>query len=250
VRLSLSTWPEVEAYLERSKAIILPIGSTEQHGPTGLIGTDAMIAEEIAVRCGAKLGLLVAPTIGIGMAQHHLAFPGSLTLRPETLMAVLGDVFASLSLHGFEQILVMNGHGGNTVPITMAANAFCAERSLAGIGEAPLIDALDWWTLPGVIAYSDRHFGDRDGLHATVAEIAITWAMHPDKADPRILSPQVAPGFVGIGTAEQYRRSYPDGRIGSDPSLASPAHGAALLDTIAAEGCRWIQQRMNCCDDT
>lgn len=206
-----------------------------------------MIAEEIAVRCGAKLGLLVAPTITIGMAQHHLAFPGSLTLRPETLMALLGDVFACLSLHGFEQILVMNGHGGNTAPIRTAADSFYAERSLAAIGEAPLIDTLDWWTLPGVIAYADQHFKDCDGLHATVAEIAITWAMHPEKADPRILSPQVAPGFVGIRTAQQYRRSYPDGRIGSDPSLASHAHGAALLEIVSRESCDWIVTQVTGC---
>jgi creatinine amidohydrolase len=80
VRLQLETWQEVDAYLKRSTAIILPIGSTEQHGPNGLLGTDAICPEAVAQGLGERLEALVAPTISVGMAQHHLGFAGS--IRP------------------------------------------------------------------------------------------------------------------------------------------------------------------------
>src|SRR5258707_6705038 len=103
MQLQLQTWVEVEAYLESSRGIILPIGSTEQHGPIGLIGTDAICAEVIARGVGEAAGALVAPTVAVGMAQHHLGFPGSVTLRPTTLIAMVRDYVQSFARHSFDQ---------------------------------------------------------------------------------------------------------------------------------------------------
>ena len=82
---SISTWPEIEAFLQRSKTVVVPIGSNEQHGPTGLLGTDWLCPEIIAHEAQKSGDILVAPTFNIGMAQHHLDFPGTIALRPSRM---------------------------------------------------------------------------------------------------------------------------------------------------------------------
>ncbi|MBM3480604.1 MAG: creatininase family protein, partial [Alphaproteobacteria bacterium] len=118
--LHLSTWAEIERYLKANRGIVMPIGSTEQHGPNGLIGTDAITAEVVARGIGEATGAVVAPTISVGMAQHHLAFKGSMALRPTTLIAVIRDYVESLAVHGFDRFFFVNGHGGNVATTTAA----------------------------------------------------------------------------------------------------------------------------------
>src|ERR1700722_5061582 len=157
MQLHLSTWPEVEAYLGKSKAILIPIGSTEQHGPNGLLGTDALCPEIIGKRAGDEGGFLVGPTFNVGQAQHHMAFPGTITLRPTTMIAAMLDWAQSLSRHGFERLYWLNGHGGNIQTITAAfseiypAITFSGLADRAGSNHPPLRNMLrNWWELPGV----------------------------------------------------------------------------------------------------
>ena len=79
IRLALRSWPEVDDYLNHCKGVILPLGSTEQHGPTGAIGTDALTAEAVALEVGRRTGVLVTPTQAFGMAEHHLGFAGTMS---------------------------------------------------------------------------------------------------------------------------------------------------------------------------
>ncbi|MDX5331391.1 MAG: creatininase family protein, partial [Caulobacteraceae bacterium] len=131
--LHLSTWSEIESYLKRSRTVVVPIGSNEQHGPTGLLGTDWLCPEIIAHEAQKDDdGLLVAPTFNIGMAQHHLGFPGTISLRPSTFIAAIGDWCRSLAAHGFEKIYFLNGHGGNVATIEAAFSELYAEASFAG----------------------------------------------------------------------------------------------------------------------
>src|SRR5215475_12385511 len=171
--LHLTTWPEVGAYLKTNIGIIIPIGSTEQHGPNGLVGTDAICAEVVARGVGEAAGALVAPTIAIGMAQHHLGFAGSITLRPRTLIAVLQDIVESLVKHGFERFYFINGHGGNIATMAAAFSEIYAARSLAPAGSTPAIKCRlkNWWQNREVAEIVKELYGEAEGSHATPSEV-------------------------------------------------------------------------------
>ncbi len=234
--LHLQTWQAVEAYLKTSRGIIVPIGSTEQHGPNGLIGTDAICAEVVAKGVGEAADALVAPTIGVGMAQHHLAFAGSITLRPTTLIAVVRDTIASLARHGFERFYFVNGHGGNIATVTAAFSEIYAETSLQTAGNrAPVKCKLrNWYEAGAVKALSRELYGSSEGSHATPSEVSLTWYAYPEAAKPMTLDPPVAP-HGGFTDADDYRRNFPDGRIGSNPGLASVEAGRRLYDAAVKE---------------
>jgi creatinine amidohydrolase len=235
MQLQLQTWQEIEAYLQNSRGIILPIGSTEQHGPNGLIGTDAICAEVIARGVGEGTGALVAPTIAIGMAQHHLGFAGSMTLRPSTLIAVLQDMVQSLVKHGFERFYFLNGHGGNISTVAAAFSEIYAARSLATAGNTPAIKCRlkNWWQNQEVHEIAKELYGDAEGSHATPSEVAVTQFAHPDAIKSATLDPAVAPRG-DFADAADYRRKFPDGRIGSNPGLATPEAGRRLYEAAVA----------------
>ena len=231
------TWPEVEERLKRGAGIIVPIGSTEQHGPNGLIGTDALCAEVVARGVGETLDALVAPTISVGMAQHHLGFAGSITLRPSTLIAVVRDTVQSLARHGFDRIYFVNGHGGNIATVSAAFSEIYAARSLDGAGDnaRPLRCKLkNWFDGPAIKALSEELYGDAEGSHATPSEVSLTQYAFPDSIKRAAMAPDIAPKGP-IHDADDYRRRFPDGRIGSNPALASPEAGKRLYDTAVAE---------------
>ncbi len=234
--LHLCTWQEIERYLERSKGVIVPIGSTEQHGPNGLIGTDAICPEVIARGVGDKIGALVAPTLSIGMAQHHLGFPGSVSLRPSTLVAVVRDVVQSLARHGFERCYFLNGHGGNIATVSAAFSEIYAEKSFSGENNRPIVRCKlsSWYMAPNVKELSAKLFGSSEGGHATPSEVSLTYFAYPDAVKSVEMAPKLAPTGP-IYDADDYRSRFPDGRIGSDPSLASVDAGRQLYEAAVED---------------
>ncbi len=235
IRLELRSWPEVDDYLQHCKGVILPIGSTEQHGPTGAIGTDAITAEGVAIEVGRRTGVLVAPIQSYGMAEHHLGFSGTMSLTPSTLLAVLHDLILSLARNGFERIFVINGHGGNSAT---AKAAFAQAYSSAATKRLQVAPSLrcklsNWFMAGSVFREAHRLYGAREGQHATPSEIAVSFFLEPSllsKKKPLPDSHQAGP----IYGPDDFRTRYPDGRMGSDPFLAKPEHGALLLEKAAS----------------
>jgi len=226
--LSTAAWPAVEAYLARSKGIVIPIGSHEQHGPNGLIGTDAICPEVIAQEAAEQAGFMVGPTFNVGQAQHHLGFPGTISLRPSTMIAALQDWIASLTRHGFTRIYFLNGHGGNIATIQAAFSEAYAPYSLRGEPAPFVCVQKNWWELKGVAEACKRFFPVGDGAHATASEVSVTFYRYPEAATAPAMSPTIAPNGP-IRDAADYRLRFPDGRIGSNPLQAKADIGAELV---------------------
>ena len=229
--LHQSSWQEVEDYLKTSSGIIIPIGSTEQHGPNGLLGTDALCPEIIAHEAGKASDLLVAPTFNVGIAQHHMAFSGTITLRPSTMLAALQDWVDSLVRHGFTRLYFLNGHGGNVPTIQAAIAESYSDWSLSGEPCPYRIQTRNWWELPGVMKVCREIFPVGDGSHATASEVAVTYYGYPESVKRVEMSPKIAPEGH-FADAADYRATFPDGRIGSDPAQATPEKGETI--TMAA----------------
>ena len=233
--LHLSTWPEIEAQLARSRTIVIPIGSTEQHGPTGLLGTDWLCSEIIAHRAQSESpGIIVGPTFNVGMAQHHLAFPGTISLRPSTMILALRDWVSSLAMHGFETIYFLNGHGGNIPTIEAAFSEIYAEASYVKRRSGLVLMLRNWWQFPGVDELAHRQFPAGHGSHAEPSEIAITQAAYPSSIKVAPCDPRIAPSGP-IRDAIDFRDRHPDGRMGSDPLQANPGQGEELI-ALASRG--------------
>jgi creatinine amidohydrolase len=226
--LAQASWIEIDAYLTRSRGVVIPIGSTEQHGPNGLLGTDAICPETIAHEAAPEGGFLVTPTFSVGQAQHHMGFAGTITLRPSTMIAALQDWISSLRRHGFEKFYFFNGHGGNIATIQAAFAECYAPWSLKGEPAPFACTLMNWWELPGVSEVCARLFPVGDGSHATASEVSVTYYRYPDARKTVAMSPRIAPTGP-IRDAADYRRRFPDGRIGSDPSQASPQAGGEIV---------------------
>jgi len=109
------SWPEVAAVKDKVKMVLIPVGSIEQHGPNMSFVTDTAVVTEACRRAATRLcpEVLLAPTVPWGISYHHMDFPGTISLHPDTLSRILSDVVKSLQHHGFQNFLLVNGHGGN-----------------------------------------------------------------------------------------------------------------------------------------
>ena len=127
------TWPEVEAALKRTDVAVIPVGSLEQHGPHLPIGTDTIQAVEICKNIAQKADVLIAPIVLAGLSEHHMGFPGTITLSPATFEAVLFETALSLIHHGVRKVAIYNGHGGNSVSVAAVIQRINQETSATAV---------------------------------------------------------------------------------------------------------------------
>jgi creatinine amidohydrolase len=189
---------------------------------------------------GEAVDALVAPTIAVGMAQHHMAFPGTMTLRPSTLIQVIRDCVVSLAAHGFRRFYFVNGHGGNIAIVQSAFGEIYAEASMGrdrnpGDNRGGVQCTLrNWWLRPSVVKLAKDLYGEHEGLHATPSEVSLTQHVYRDHIKRADMQP-APPATLDFADAFDFRRRFPDGRMGSHPALSTPEHGKQFLDAVVAD---------------
>jgi len=233
MRLDEATWLEVDAYLTHSRGILIPVGSTEQHGPMGLIGTDALCAGKIAEGAGERVSAYVAPTLAYTPAAFNMSFAGTISVSENTFELLVSEIVEGLLSQGFDTIYFLNGHGANLAPLKRIAKK-CHSGN---------VHIRSWWDFESVNALRSEYYGDWEGMHATPSEIAITQVTHrivaPGIAQlpPERISSEFIKTHAGDrhGPPDQHRKQFPDGRVGSHSALARVGHGAALLQAAINE---------------
>ena len=140
MRISDMNWMMVEEYLKRDDRCVLPLGSTEQHAYLSL-SVDSILAERIAVEAAEPLGVLVFPVVAYGITPYFRAFPGSITLRVDTYLRVVGDILDAMAEQGFKRILIVNGHGGNAPAQSLVVEWMSAHPEIR-------IKFQNWWNAP------------------------------------------------------------------------------------------------------
>lgn len=219
------TWPEVERSLQSSDAIIVPTGAVEQHGPSCPVGTDAILADYISARVSERTGVIVGPTIPIGDSLYHTAFPGTIALRPSTLMAVTTDYVRSLYRAGFRRFLALGTHWDNHFPVAAALSELADE-----LGEMRFI-VKDFWEFPAVLAIMREEF-DETGGHADAADASLLLKIDASLVREALLTSEFPPVHYQVGRDLIRPLMTQTGVIGSDQRKASIGAGERLVEAI------------------
>jgi len=226
------SWPEIRSEQERGgDTVVLAFGATEQHGPHMPLATDALLGDHLARLVAEQLDAFLAPTVRFGCSEHHLEFPGTISISEQTFHGIVADVVASLARGGFGRVILIPTHGGNFGPLAAAIEA---------IGPDPGIEVRALTDLGALLAIAQ--LGEREydvpmgegGLHAGEWETSMLAAIHPDmirldRREPGYTGdPEQAVGAIfGAGV-----HSVAENGVIGDPARSSAEHGERYWDEV------------------
>jgi creatinine amidohydrolase len=205
MRITDMNWMQVETYLQGDDRCIIPIGSTEQHGYLSL-GVDLILAERVANEAAEPLGIPVFPVMPYGVAPYFADYPGTVSLRVETLLAVVRDVVTSVQRSGFRRILIVNGHGGNQPVAALAGDLMVDFPRLS-------IKFHNWWSAPK--AWAKVQAIDASGSHANWME-NFPWTRLADVAVPQEFKAGFDRDLMRASAPAGVRTILGDGAFGGD----------------------------------
>ncbi len=237
ILLAQRSWPETRTLLETNEVVLLPVGAHEQHGPGIAMATDTISADGLCRRAAALMGAraAVVPAVPFGVSWHHMHFPGTITLTPQTLTALLVEIATSLAQHGFPRVAIVNGHGGNS-----AAMLTAVEQLRQTVPGTRVIGLYGY----GFIGeHADALLPQDAGGHGGGGEAAVVYAEAPDYAKPDAFCaagkrPEIAQfaaqlrAYGGVAGA-YYDEVTTNGAMG-DTRAATPEIGTMILDRAAA----------------
>jgi creatinine amidohydrolase len=223
MRLEDLNWMDVEQYLKTDDRLMVVLGACEEHGYLSLL-TDSKIPVALADTASRTTGVPVAPPLNFGVSPYFAKYPGSISLRVQTLLSVVEDLTRSVYAQGFKRLLFVNGHGGNT-PVTALLHELV--NALPGLQA----DWYAWWLAPSVKAVMAE--AQLEGYHANWEEAFAFCRVAdlPAGAKPPVVAPRA------ILNADETRALYGDGVVGgryqADESVLQQVFSAAVADVVA-----------------
>ncbi|WP_290816459.1 creatininase family protein [Halovivax sp.] len=243
--LADETWPDLEAYVESESLALVPLGSTEQHGPHLPEGTDHLIAEGLAREAADRTGYLCTPTITVGVSAHHRQFHGTMWVDPPAFRAYVESLTRNLTYHGIDRVIYVNAHGGNVGPLREVGKRLHEDRAAY---------AIEWmWdeSIPGLV---DELF-ETPGPHGGPKETAMIMHLAGDLVKEDRLEWARDEGLVewGAGAGREFgARTFfdaidnTDNGVLGDQTDATPAKGAELFEAASEQLvrlCEWLDER-------
>ena len=229
------SWPEVAEIRDDVDVVLIPVGSNEQHGPNLALRMDITGATQFCNRASAMANpkLLVAPSMPWGVSQHHMNFPGTITLSADTFIQILVEVVSSLQQHGFQRFMIVNGHGGNAAPLGHAVVRINEELSPTFVGHGTYF------------GFADDDINERfgiDGITGHACEMETSAAMY--LAPEIVKSATLAAGDMteltynlrgnlrkyGVTVPYRFDRYTTNGALG-DARKSSLEYGAAMMES-------------------
>jgi creatinine amidohydrolase len=228
------TSAELDA-VPRDVPVVLSVAAVEQHGPHLALGTDAVIGRHLLDLIEEAAGgeLLLLPQVAVGCSEHHMDYPGSLTVSHATLLAYAGDVLRSVLRHGFSTLVVLNSHGGNRAILQVLV------EQLGAAHPASRVALLTWWQIAAPALAALRASRPGGANHACEFETALMMRAAPDLVRPDLiperrdvpapdwLAEDMLAGPRGLLYRTMRDKSGGDGVVG-EPRLASAGTGAAI----------------------
>jgi creatinine amidohydrolase len=233
------TQPEAAAILSRSGLAILPMGSVEQHGPHLPCGTDYLASLVIGQRVAELVDGLLVPFCPIGVTPFHMSFAGTLSLQPQTFIAVVEDICASLARHGAKRVVFLNWHEGNTASINLAGMAVQQRQGLRVLVVQACYIALELFGKECGLT----HGGELEVLPVLAYDrslVHLERATNPSSPEPARRIDALRRGRAGYPFLKDIREIAPTGWYG-EPQKATQEKAELFLKQVADAAADYIR---------
>jgi creatinine amidohydrolase len=232
-RYNRLTWEEMNRAIAARKVVVLPTGSTEQHGPHLPLDVDAFLVESVCLELGRRAAdrVLVLPTVSFGLNRHHIDFPGTIHIEPEVFIAFCLNITKSVAYHGFQKILIVNGHGSNGPLVDLVArktllatDSLCAAVNYFSLG----VDAFNQVKQTPVMAHADE-FETSLYLHLAPERVRMERAVAGNDVAGRYMSSDSI--FPHVRFSDYWGRWTKTG-VHGDPTAATAAKGKIIWEAV------------------